>query len=138
VSLHHQGRLRGCIGVVETAEPLPETVIHCAIAAATQDARFRPVTREELPGIEYEVSVLAPPQAIHSASDVEIGRHGLILEAGGARALLLPQVASARGWSAEVFLDQLCRKAGLPAGRWKRDARLWTFTAQVFADSPPA
>ena len=75
VSLHQQGRLRGCIGVVEAAEPLDETVIHCAIAAATQDERFRPVSREELPGLAYDVSVLSPPREIRSSAEIEVGRH---------------------------------------------------------------
>ena len=134
VTLHEGGALRGCIGYVEPTEPLWQVVAQAAEAACTRDPRFAPVRESELHAIELEISVLSLPEPIAGAADVEIGRDGVILEFGGARGLLLPQVATEWGYGAKEFLDALSRKAGLPPGAWREEgARLYRFSAEVFS-----
>ena len=133
VSVHRGEELRGCVGYVEPRWPLVETVARAA-RSVTRDRRFPPLAADELPAVALEISVLSVPAPIRG-EDVEIGVHGVVLECGGAAGLLLPQVAPAHGWDRETYLDQLCRKAGLPPGAWRRaEARLLAFTAQVFGE----
>jgi uncharacterized protein (TIGR00296 family) len=67
-----------------------------------------------------------------------VGRHGLIIERGWRRGLLLPQVATEHGWDRETFLTHTCLKAGLPSDAWRGGARILTFEAQVFSEKSPA
>lgn len=120
------GELRGCIGTVAPQRPLAEAVRDLAISAATRDRRFDSVTAEELDEIHIEVSVLSPVSAAN-LDRIEVGLHGLIVRRGAASGVLLPQVASERGWDREMFLRQTCRKAGLPEDAWRDPATqiLW-------------
>ncbi len=134
VTLERGGRLRGCIGRIVSPAPLAETVRDMALAAAFEDPRFPPLEGDEFDDIDVEVSVLTPPAPIDPA-DVEPGRHGLIVERGLQRGLLLPQVATDHGWDRETFLDQTCVKAGLAPGDWRRpDTRVLAFEAEVFGE----
>jgi AmmeMemoRadiSam system protein A len=135
VTLHAHGSLRGCIGHVESDEPLGHVIPRCAISAATQDPRFATVDVGELAHLDIELSLLGPVESITGLADIEIGRHGLIVERGWSRGLLLPQVATEWHWDAETFLAHTCRKAGLPDEAWKRGATLWRFEAEVFAEA---
>ena len=137
VTLHHHGSLRGCIGHVEADERLVDVVTRCAVAAAISDPRFPAVGAAELRDLEVEISVLGPLEPITEPGEVEIGRHGVVVEQGWRRGLLLPQVAAERDWDAVTFLQQSCYKAGLPGDAWQRGARVWRFTADVFAESSP-
>jgi AmmeMemoRadiSam system protein A len=110
-----------------------QAVAETARAAAFEDTRFRPVTREEAPHLEIELSVLSPPQAI-APEAVEIGRHGLLISMAGRRGLLLPQVPVEHNWDRATFLEQTCRKAGLPVDAWKQGALIEAFTAEVFGE----
>jgi AmmeMemoRadiSam system protein A len=103
------------------------------VAAATEDPRFSTVTIDELALIDLEISVLTPLFPI-KAEDVEVGRHGLMISHNGKRGLLLPQVPVEQGWDREEFLDQVCVKAGLAPGAWRRGAKLNGFTAEVFGE----
>lgn len=128
------GELRGCVGYVEPRFPLVETVARAAAVAATHDDRFAPVSLEEVPGLSLDVSALGPVAPIAPA-DVIVGTHGLVIRHLGRTGLLLPQVAIEHGWAAEEFLDQTCRKAGLPVGAWRAPGvALLGFTAEVFGD----
>jgi AmmeMemoRadiSam system protein A len=119
VTLHRKdGELRGCIGQATAHAPLGEVVRDLAISSATRDRRFDCVTFEELPEIDIEVSVLSP-LAKAVPDRIEVGVHGLIVRRGGYSGLLLPQVASERGWDAATFLRHTCRKAGLPDDAWR-------------------
>lgn len=133
VTLHKGGRLRGCVGYIESLKPIYQTVRECARAAALHDMRFDPVEPEELPHLHLEISVLSPLEDI-GPEKVEVGRHGLLISLGYQRGLLLPQVATEWNWDAERFLRETCRKAGLPEDVWKTGARIQAFTAQIFAD----
>lgn len=140
VTLHRGGELRGCIGSMEADTPLYKAIQKMAVAAATRDSRFEPVTEDELPEIELEISVLGDHRPVSGPDDVEVGAHGLRITSGARRGLLLPQVASEHGWDAATFVAHVCRKAGLPDDGWRSpDAQLETFTAQVFNDTthPP-
>jgi AmmeMemoRadiSam system protein A len=134
VTLHVRGRLRGCVGYIESARPLFQTVRECALAAALRDTRFDPVEPEELPFLDVEISVLSPLEDI-LPNQIEIGRHGLLVSRGYRRGLLLPQVAVEWKWDRELFLGETCRKAGLPEDEWRRGVRIQAFTAQIFSES---
>jgi AmmeMemoRadiSam system protein A len=134
VSIHSCGDLRGCIGHIEPNETLGALIPRCAIAAATTDPRFPAVSAQELPDLDIELSILGPLEPAHNPDDFEIGRHGLVVEMGMHRGLLLPQVATQWKWNGETFLAQTCRKAGLPAEAWKHGATVWRFEAEVFGE----
>lgn len=133
VSLHKKSLLRGCVGYVQAAKPLYQTVMEVAVAAALNDPRFEPVRPEELPDLEVEISVLSPSCPARP-EEIEVGVHGLMISSGHARGLLLPQVAVEHQWSRERFLEETCRKAGLPRDAWQREAKIEVFTAEVFQE----
>jgi AmmeMemoRadiSam system protein A len=132
-TLYHHGQLRGCVGFVEAVASLYQTVIETARAAAFEDTRFWPVTREELPGLQVSLSILTKPRPI-APEQVEVGRHGLIVGMRGRRGLLLPQVPMEHNWDRTAFLEQTCRKAGLPFDAWQKGASIEAFTAEVFGE----
>jgi len=135
VSLHNGEELRGCIGLLSDDLELYRTVQRCALGAATEDTRFNPVTRDEVPRLGIEISVLSQPQRITDVQLIEVGRHGIVIARGGQRGLLLPQVASKYNWDRTTFLSQTCRKAGLSASAWKQpDTVIQIFEAQVFSE----
>ena len=125
VTIHKRGELRGCIGHIEADEPLGLIVARCAVHACSADPRFPAVTVHELAHVEIELSLLGPLEPVGAVEEIEVGRHGLVIEDGWHRGLLLPQVAIEWGWDREVFLAQTCRKAGLSSGAWKQGAKLW-------------
>ena len=126
--------LRGCIGHTQADLPLAEAVTRAAVAAATEDTRFSPVTLEELPSLALEISVLGPLLPIRPEA-VVVGTHGLVVRYEGRSGLLLPQVPGNYGWDRETFLDYTCRKAGLPPATWrKEECELLGFAAFVFND----
>jgi AmmeMemoRadiSam system protein A len=135
VTLHNHGDLRGCIGHIEPTEPLGGVVARCAVAACSSDPRFPRIAPAELDEIDIEISLLGPIEPIAGPQDVEVGRHGLVVESGRQRGLLLPQVAIEWSWDAEAFLAQTCHKAGLPRDAWKHGAKLWRFEAEVFGEA---
>ena len=135
VTLRREGALRGCIGSMEGAQPLFETVAEMARSAAFRDPRFPAVANQEFCEIVLEISVLSPLKTIDDPATVELGRHGVLVAKGGRRGVLLPQVATQFGWDRETFLEQTCRKAGLPANAWRRGARLQIFEAEVFSEA---
>ena len=134
VTLRKRGQLRGCIGTVEAKEPLLQNVANMARAAAREDFRFEPIHLTELPDLKIQISILSPPSRVTDVADIEVGVHGLIIEQGGRRGLLLPQVPVEWGWDRDEFLDQTCVKAGLPPGAWGRGADIYAFTAEVFGE----
>jgi AmmeMemoRadiSam system protein A len=139
VTLHRQGRLRGCIGYLEAVKPLLPAVQEMAAAAAFHDPRFPPVQEEELADIDLEISVLSPMRRIFKEEEVQVGEHGLYIERASARGLLLPQVAKECKWDRLTFLEQTCCKAGLPPSAWKDpNTRIYVFTAVIFSQLAPA
>ncbi|MCG8418277.1 MAG: AmmeMemoRadiSam system protein A [Proteobacteria bacterium] len=140
VTLHSEGKLRGCIGTQQETTALFRAVQEMTIAAATRDPRFEPVAEGEVDDIEIEVSVLGNHQSISSPDQIDIGVHGLSISHQGKRGLLLPQVATENNWDGIEFLQRVCVKAGLDDNGWKEEnAEIEIFTAQVFSDQthPP-
>jgi AmmeMemoRadiSam system protein A len=137
VTLHGpDGDLRGCVGMMHSDRPLLETVARMAVASATEDGRFEPVTEAELPGLVIEISALGPLEPIRP-EDVEVGKHGLLISCYGRRGVLLPQVPVEHGWDRETFLAHTCNKAGLPPDTWRKPGvDLKGFTATVFGEQP--
>jgi len=134
VTILHHGELRGCLGRLRSPLPIANLVAELAQAVADSDPRFTPVLPQELTGIDVEISILTPEREIQSIGDIEVGRHGLIVEQGHNRGLLLPQVADEHGWDRSTFLAQTCLKAGLAADAWQHGARIFVFEAQVFGE----
>ena len=134
VTLHEAGQLRGCIGMMRYDVPLWINVRDSAIAAARNDPRFMPVAPSELPNIDIEISVLEPPVPLADPALFEAGRHGIVVERGDCRALLLPQVAPEMGWGETQMLEAVCRKAGLRPDAWRdRTTRLSVFESICFS-----
>jgi uncharacterized protein len=134
VTLHVGGKLRGCIGVIETKQRLGETIVRSAYGAALNDPRFSPVQEEELPRMQIEVSLLSPLQRLQP-EEIEIGKHGLLVEQGIRRGLLLPQVALEHHLGREEFLRETCHKAGLPVDAWKApDTGIYGFTCEILIE----
>jgi AmmeMemoRadiSam system protein A len=135
VTLRNMNALRGCIGRMESDQPLWETVATMARAAAFEDPRFPPVTRDELDSLSLEISVLTPFEPLEDPGTLVVGKHGLLIERGIHRGVLLPQVAVEQGWNAKEFLENVCIKASLPVDAWKDpDARLYVFSATIIEE----
>lgn len=125
------GDLRGCIGRIEGDGPLISSVGRRAADAVRNDPRFPPIRSDELEELEVEVSVLSRLRPVDDVSQVEPGRHGVLVSLGDNAGLLLPQVAERYGWDAETFVAQACRKARIPDER-QGEARIEVFEAQYF------
>lgn len=134
VTLKTNQKLRGCIGYPLPYKPLYETIIDAAIQAATQDYRFPSVTEEELPDTQIEISILSLPEDVKDITEIEIGKHGIILSKGYNKGLLLPQVPVEWNWDLETYLQHGSLKAGLDEDAWKKGAHIQKFTADVFSE----
>lgn len=132
VTIEKKGELRGCIGFIEPRLPLYQTLIQAAVFASTKDARFPPVSPDELDDLKIEISILSSLKKINNPGKIEVGKHGLVVTQGDKKGLLLPQVAVENGWSGKTFLDQACLKAGLRPDCWKKGADIYIFEAIVF------
>jgi uncharacterized protein (TIGR00296 family) len=136
--------LRGCIGFTEPVYPLKLAILNAAVESAISDPRFEPVRESELQSVLVEVSILSKPEPIRVKSPweipgrIKVGKHGLMVERGRFRGLLLPQVAVDEGWDSEEFVAQTCWKAGLPDDAWK-DPKItvYTFEAEIFSEIEP-
>jgi len=124
VTLRIDGALRGCVGVVLAGRPLAQQVRESAVTAARRDERFPPVTPEELPLLEYEVTLLTPLHPLDDPEEIVIGRDGLMLIRGSRNGVLLPQVAVEQGWGRRQLLEQVGVKAGLGPQAWQEPGTL--------------
>jgi len=132
VTLKIRNDLRGCIGFITSEQPLFETVCEVAKHAAVEDPRFPPLSQRELNSIDIEISVLSPLKKISEYNEIEIGTHGLLVEEGFNRGLLLPQVATENNYTVQQFLSSICMKAGLASDLWQRKKlNLKVFTALI-------
>ena len=127
--------LRGCIGQSKPRYPLIEAVAKTAISSAVDDTRFPSITLDELPNLLIELNLLSP-LAPSKPEDIKIGKHGLMINKGSKGALFLPEVAVSNGWDLHKFLEELCRKADLPKGRWhEREAELYVFESEAWSEN---
>ena len=132
VTITQNGHLRGCIGNFQSQQPLFLEVTAMAVAAASQDPRFRPMGRDELDNFSLEITILSPLEKIDDTSLIEVGTHGIYIVKGHSRGVLLPQVATEYGWDRETFLQQTCVKAGLPENSWQQPgADIYIFSGQI-------
>jgi AmmeMemoRadiSam system protein A len=132
VTLNKEGKLRGCIGRFNADLPLYEVVQEMAIAAATHDYKFSPLTLEELGNVNIDISVLTPMRKIQSPDEIILGKHGIYIKKGNHTGTFLPQVATQTGWTLEEFLGHCSRdKAGCGWDGWK-DAEIYVYEAYVF------
>ncbi len=135
VTLTINSELRGCIGYITSDNPLHETIKDAAVQAALNDPRFPALTEEEFNIIEIEVSVLSEPFPMNNYDEIELGKHGLILEEMGRRSLLLPQVPIEHNMNKDRFLSAICQKGGFNPFMWKeRTLNINLFTANVFSE----
>ena len=134
VTLKKEGKLRGCIGRFNPEKQLYQTIKEMAIAAATCDTRFDPVTIEELDQIEIEISILTPLKKINSIDQIQLGKHGIYIKKGASSGTFLPQVAVETNWTKEEFLGHCARdKAGIGWDSWKT-AELYTYEAIIISE----
>jgi AmmeMemoRadiSam system protein A len=133
VTITRKGHLRGCIGLVQARKPLAEAVAEMAQEAAFEDPRFDPVTADELPELEFEISILSPLKIVENFDDIKVGRDGIMIKLELHSGLLLPQVAEEHRWDRRTFLEQTCLKAGLPKGCFReKNAQVYSFTVEKF------
>jgi hypothetical protein len=133
VTITENGQLRGCIGHIRGMYPLAQTISRMAVAAATEDPRFPPMTADDLDKVLLEISVMTPLREA-GPEEIEVGKHGIYIQKGPHSGLLLPQVATDYGWDRYEFLDHTCMKAGLPQGCWREGASIQIFSAQIFGE----
>ena len=123
VSLKKHGRLRGCIGtVMPTTASVAEEILHNAVSAAAEDPRFEPVEADELPELTYSVDVLGEAERIDSPEQLDVKRYGVIVEAGGRRGLLLPNLEGVDTVSEQIAISK--QKAGISP---EAPVKLWRF-----------
>jgi uncharacterized protein len=135
VTIKQNGTLRGCIGNFQSELPLFKEVAEMASASATRDPRFYPMKEADLDNFTIEISVLSPLQKIADIEEIIVGKHGIYLEKGHYRGVLLPQVATEHKWDRETFLKQTCIKAGLATNAWAaEDTEIYIFSAQIFSE----
>jgi MEMO1 family protein len=134
VTLKKEGKLRGCIGRFNPEKLLYQIVEEMAVAAATRDSRFEPVTVEELNHIGIEISILTPLKEIESTDQIQLGKHGIYIKKGQSSGTFLPQVAVETNWTKEEFLGHCARdKAGIGWDGWKT-AKIYTYEAIVISE----
>jgi len=140
VTLNHKGikagepgRLRACMGMMDASQKLLDAVIEAALSAS-RDPRFPPLSVDELPDLDIEVSILSPRHAVDSVRDIRIGRDGILLSKNGRQAVFLPQVAVEQGWDLPTTLSHLSRKAGLSSDAWRHGAHFEVFTADIYSE----
>ena len=139
VSLHVRGALNGCIGSIQTNEPLGVSVARHAWSAAFADPRFPSVTWADYEDLDIEISILSPlASAAASARPVLLdalrpGVDGLLIAAGSKQAVFLPVVWEQLA-TADEFVSQLFRKAGLSPAAWPSDLRAFVFTTDTFSN----
>ena len=135
VTLKENGELRGCIGHMAEDMPLCHNVGSMALAAAFEDTRFHPVTKDELRQIKIEISALTPLKKVSGADQIRLGTDGVVIRKSDHSAVYLPQVATEQGWTREEMLNHLCLKAGLPTEAWRTGTQFYTFQAIAFSEA---
>lgn len=129
VSLKRRRHLRGCCGgLQEQPVELGKAVYEATIRTVTDDIRFPGVSPIELDYLDLEIWLLFQPERVTARGEERLaavqtgGKHGLVIERGPNRGLLLPGVAADHDWDAQRFLEQTCIKAGVHPSLWKDDA----------------
>lgn len=132
VTLTAAGQLRGCIGYIEGFKPLAQAVADNGRSAAVADPRFQPVSINEFKGLNVEISALTALIEVNSHQEIQVEKHGILLEKDGCQSVFLPQVATEQGWDLATTLTHLALKAGLGPDDWRQGANFRVFEAEVF------
>lgn len=132
VTLKINDNLRGCIGEIFATKPMYKSVLQNAYNAGFKDPRFYPITKDDLPKIKIDISLLTYPRKINHYNEIELGKHGIILKKGYYQSLFLPQVAPEQNWNLQQTLEHLSMKAGLPPDGYKEGTEFEVFEAEVF------
>jgi AmmeMemoRadiSam system protein A len=134
VTLKIDGKLRGCIGKFVSSDPLYEVVLESSQSSAFEDPRFTPITKEELPKTDIEITVLGPMKKISDIREIILGRHGIYIKKDFRSGTMLPQVATENNWNVEEFLGYTSRdKAGIGWDGWK-NAELFIYEGLVLEE----
>ncbi len=134
--------LRGCVGFPLPSVPFAKAIAYATYSSLTNDPRFPPVEPEELSNMSVEIEVLSAMTRIEYKlkdtliDQIEIGKDGLLLQAGRFSGLLLPTVPTKYGWNAEQFVQALCKKAGVSIDVIENaNAVIYKFQAFVFRET---
>ena len=119
ITLILNNKLRGCIGCIETNDPLYKTLPYFSIQSAFHDHRFKPLNQNEFKKIKIEISILTKPKLIQDKTTITLGKHGLIFEYDKFRSVFLPEVPIEQKWDLKTTFIQLEHKAGAPINSWK-------------------
>ena len=134
VTLRLGKELKGCIGSLIPTGPLYKTIVEMSIAAGRDDNRFSPLTKDEYPLLNLEISVLSPLKKITNINEIELGKHGIYIKKGLHSGTMLPQVPVEQKWNLNEFLGYTSRdKAGLGWLGWE-DAEMYTYEALVIEE----
>jgi len=131
VTIKKNGNLRGCIGSLIGSDSIIDDIATQARHSALNDHRFEPITRDELPLLTVELTVLSPPKKCDSASKIRLGIDGIIFKKGLLQSVFLPQVPVEQSWDLAETLSELAIKAGLSADAWKDNSEFFTFQGMV-------
>ena len=137
VTLKKAGQLRGCVGMLGEPMMIRPALLQAGHRTAVADQRFPPVAADELRDLTLDVTILFNFETIHEVGEartaaIKVGTHGLKIVHQGRSGLLLPIVAVEQQWDARTFLEQVCRKAGLPANAWLQpDSQLLRFEGRL-------
>jgi len=141
VTLKKEGKLRGQMGLLETKDDLYRAVIKAARDAAFKDRRFEPLKKEELDGIEIEVTVILGSRLLRARSpdeyskQIHVGHDGVAIKSGIYNKVLLPDEKMMYGWDAERLLRYLSTSAGMTMDAWKTlNHNIYAFQCQTFAE----
>ncbi len=138
--IYPQKELRGCVGIPYPSYPLWEAVIRTSISSAFEDPRFKPLIRSELSNVIWEISLLGSLEEVkeNPEDSIKVGKHGVLVEYGQRKGLLLPQVAVEYTLTSEEFLNRACLKAGLEENLWKREkVKIFRFEADIYREVEP-
>ena len=135
VTLKMNGSLRGCIGRFVSSDPLWKVVLESSQSSAFEDPRFMPLSKDELPKTDIEITVLGPMKKINDIHEIVLGRHGIYIKKGFQSGTMLPQVPIENHWSLEEFLGYTSReKAGIGWDGWKNGADIYIYEGIVLEE----
>lgn len=135
-STRGRGRLRGCAGAYRGKDQLGHAIVDAAIKAASGDSCQTEIEAPELPNLNISVCIVNEYTLTNDPlSDIELGKHGVAIDADGCHGWMYPTLPIELGWSKEQFLTNACRKAGLSPLAWQDDDTMITlFEGQVFRE----
>ncbi len=138
-STRGRGRLRGCAGAYRCDDQLGHAIVDAAIGAASGDSCGSELEPKELSDVTVSVCVVAETVLTDNPlADIDLGVHGVAIDADGKHAWLHPRLPAENGWGGAEYLSRACRKAGLSPTAWEdSDTMITLFEGQVFREREP-